>query len=175
MLKRQCQLTTLEDVKMEALHNYIDGNLPTLILVDIFTSQLNGARDRVKQFANELRNDWNEEMRREELKEMPAELENAADEDGEEEDLGDDVDDREGPENSGDVDGDGEQDGDEDGDGEQDGDEDGDGEEEEHVEEEGDEDEEAATDDPESPDLRERPSEFFIDKRRKLNPPAEAS
>ena len=165
MLKRQCQLTTLEDVKMEALHNYIDGNLPTLILVDIFTTQLNGARDRVKQFANELRNDWNEEMRREELKEMAAELENAEDEDGEEEDLGDDVDEREGPENSGDVDGDGEQDGDED----------GDGEEEEQVEEEGAEDEEEATDDPESPDLRDQPPEFFIDKRRKLNPPAEAS
>lgn len=174
MLKRQCQLTTLEDVKMEALHNYIDGNLPTLILVDIFTSQLNGARDRVKQFADELRNDWLEEKRREELEEMAAELEKDAreesngaeeDEDGEEEDLGDDVDEREGPENSGDVDGDGEQDGDED----------GDGEEEEQVEEEGAEDEEEATDDPESPDLRDRPSEFFIDKRRKLNPPAEAS
>ena len=48
------------------MSNYLDNNLPKVILVDMYTPQINGARERMKQFAAELTADWEEEKRREE-------------------------------------------------------------------------------------------------------------
>ncbi len=48
------------------MSNNLDNNLPKVILVDMYTPQINGARERVKQFAAELTADCEEEKRREE-------------------------------------------------------------------------------------------------------------
>jgi hypothetical protein len=56
----------MADIKNRAMSNYLDNNLPKVILVDMYTPQINGARERMKQFAAELTADWEEEKRREE-------------------------------------------------------------------------------------------------------------
>jgi len=56
----------MADIKDRAMGNYLDNNLPKVIIVDMCTPQRNGARDRMKQFAAELTADWEEEKRREE-------------------------------------------------------------------------------------------------------------
>ncbi len=48
------------------MSNYLDNNLPKVILVDMYTPQINGARERMKQFTVELTADLEEEKRREE-------------------------------------------------------------------------------------------------------------
>ena len=45
--------------------NYLDNNLFEVIRVDIYTPQMNGARECMKEFADELTADWEEEKRRE--------------------------------------------------------------------------------------------------------------
>ena len=48
------------------MSNYLDNNLPKVILVDMYTLKINGARERMKQFAAELTAALEEEKRREE-------------------------------------------------------------------------------------------------------------
>ena len=56
----------MADIKNKAMSNYLDNNLPKVILVDMYTPQINGARERMKQLASGLTADWEEEKRREE-------------------------------------------------------------------------------------------------------------
>jgi hypothetical protein len=41
----------MADIKDRAMSNYLDNNLPKVILVDMYTPKINGARERMKQFA----------------------------------------------------------------------------------------------------------------------------
>ena len=56
----------MADIKDKAMSNYLDNNLPKGILVDMYTPQIHGAREHMKQFATELTADWEEEKRLEE-------------------------------------------------------------------------------------------------------------
>ena len=76
----------MADIKDKAMSNYLDNNLPKVILVDMYTPQINGARERMKQLAAELTADWEEEKRREEDSE---EEDEDADEGKEDQDVND--------------------------------------------------------------------------------------
>ena len=56
----------MADIKDIAMSNYLDNNLSKVCRVDMYTLQINGARERMKQFASGLTADWEEEKRREE-------------------------------------------------------------------------------------------------------------